>query len=177
MITQLPAINDQIRGLTTRMSRFFADLAGANGPATTAAARVLMRAIRRKLSVRAAVTRRTFGGEQSRTEASSPGEPPRRRTGRLIKSVGTEVVGGVRRVGLARFVARLLEEGVDTTVTVTPSGRVFNARRRKAKTARRRLQIAPRPFMQAALDSALPRMGDEAVTSLQARERTLAVFP
>lgn len=177
MITRLPALSQQLRTLVANTSEFFADIAGANSPATLAASRVLMRAIRRQLAVKGAVIRQTFGGTQSRVETSSPGEAPRRQTGRLQRSVGSEVVGGVRRVGVARFVGRLLEEGVDSTTNVTPSGRTFGARRRKKQTARRRLIIAPRPFMERALQNAQPRMGDEAVTALQARERTLRTFP
>ena len=170
-------------------SRFYAELTGANDPAARGAARALMRAIRKQLSVKAAVTRKTFGGSQARTEHSAPGESPRQLTGKLRRSVGTEVVGGIRRVGVARFVGRLLEEGVDTTVTTTPSGRAIGSarqslttgalarlRRRKGGQARRTLRIAPRPFMEKALEAALPKMGDDAVAALQTRDRTLRSY-
>lgn len=97
-------------------------------------------------------------------------------TGRLRRSIATEVVGGIRRVGPASFVGRLLEEGVDTTVQSTPSGRSFGKRRRKRGAARRTLRIAPRPFMDAALQDALPRMQGEAASALIARERTLRSY-
>lgn len=184
------SLRRQVAAGVRQAQRFFADLTGANDPASRGAARVLMAAIRKQLAVKAAVTRQSFGGSQSRTEHSAPGESPRQVTGRLRKSVGTEVVGGIRRVGVSRFVGRLLEEGVDTTVTVTPSGRqigstrkqirngktVRQIRRRKGGNARRTLRIAPRPFMEKALEAALPKMEGEAVSALQARDRTLRSF-
>lgn len=167
----LQNLSSQVNGAVSNLRGFMAGLTGANDFAATSSARALMRAIRKRLSVAAAVKRRTFGGEQSRSERSQPGESPRRVTGKLRRSVGTEVVGGVRRVGVARFVGRLLEEGVDTTTQTTPSGRSFNPRRRKAKQARRVLKIERRPFMEAALQEALPRMEQDVVSDLQARDR------
>jgi hypothetical protein len=156
----------------TQAQSFFREVTGVDDPASKGAARVLMRSIRKQLATKAAVVRRTFAGEQARNEGSAPGESPRSRTGKLRRSVGQEVVGGVRRVGPASFVGRLLEEGVDTTVTVTPNGRAFGARRREKKAARRQLTIAPRPFMAQALERALPGMEGEAVSELQKRGRT-----
>lgn len=182
-------VRRQVRNGVRKSQRFFAEITGANDRGTRAAARVLMAAIRKQVSVKAAVTRKTFAGEQTVTERSAPGESPRQVTGRLRRSVGTEVVGGVRRVGVASFIGRLLEEGVDTTVTVTPSGREVGStrkskatgktgriRRRKGGASRRVLRIARRPFMEKALEAALPRMEGEAVSALQARDRTLRSF-
>jgi hypothetical protein len=161
---------DAIKQGSDNAKRFFADLAGADDPGTKAAARVLMREIRKQLSKRATP------GADGKLTASNPGEAPRRRTGRLYKSVGQEVVGGIRRVGPASFKGRLLHEGVNTTVDVTPSGRSFDKRRRKSGKPRRTLIIEPRPFMDAALQQALPKMEGETVTALQARERTLKSY-
>jgi hypothetical protein len=188
-MTQITSVRDQIRNVVANASRFFGDLTGANDPASLSAARVLIRSIRKQLARKAMVTRKTFGGEQQRSERSSPGEAPRQVTGRLRRSVASEVVGGVRRVGPASFRGRLLEEGVDSTAAVTPSGRevgterkargtqsVRSLRRRKGGKANRVLRIAPRPFMQKALEDALPKMEGEAVSALQARERTLRSY-
>jgi hypothetical protein len=163
------SLRRQIASAVRNSQRFFADITGANDPASRGAARVLMRAIRKQLS-------RKAGKRGQKPERSQPGEAPRKASGKLSRSVGTEVVGGIRRVGVARFVGRLLEEGVDTTVRVTPNGRAFGKRRRKAGTANRTLRIAPRPFMQKALEEALPYMEGEAVSSLQAKDRTLRTY-
>lgn len=167
---------ESVRTGLQNAKRFFADLTGADDPGTKGAARALMRSIRKQLAKRAAAERRSFQGVQQRTERSAPGEAPRRVTGKLYKSVGSEVVGGIRRVGPASFVGRLLEEGVNTTIATTPSGRAFSKRRRKSGKARRTLIIARRPFMEAALEDALPKMEGEAVSSLQARDRTLRSY-
>lgn len=168
----------------TKEIREITQFGGADDPATKRAAGVLARNMRRLLNVKALVTRRTFGGEQQRNEGSQPGEPPRRRSGKLARSVGQEVVGGVRRVGPARFVGRLLEEGVDSTANVTQSGRLVGSlrksrksgaigrqRRRKGGVANRIIRIARRPFMDKALAAALPNMEGEAVSELQSRSR------
>lgn len=183
------SLRRQVATAVRNSQRFFAELTGANDPASRGAARVLMASIRKKLAVKAAVLRKSFGGEDRRTEHSAPGEAPRSVSGRLRKSVGTEVVGGIRRVGVASFVGRLLEEGVDTTVNVTPSGRAVGStrkskatgkagrlRRRKGGNARRTLKIARRPFMEAAYEDAQPKMEGEAVSALQARDRQLRSF-
>lgn len=176
MASSALTIANQIQKNLKNTKGFFTDLTGADDPGTKAAARVLMRAIRKQLATKASVERRSFTGGGVRSEPSAPGEAPRSVTGQLRRSVGTEVVGGIRRVGPARFVGRLLEEGVDTTVQKTPSGRAFGKRKRKSGASRRTLRIAPRPFMGAALEEALPKMEGEMVSALQARDRTLRSY-
>ena len=101
-MSRITSVREQVNSMVSNASRFFGDLTGANDPASLGAARVLIRAIRKQLARKAMITRKTFGGEQQRSERSSPGEAPRLVTGRLRRSVGSEVVGGVRRVGPAR---------------------------------------------------------------------------
>lgn len=166
----LSMIRQQVRNGVRRASKYVADMSGANGPVVISASRVLVRSVRKKIAKKAAIVRKTFGGEEQRVERSAPGEAPRRVSGRLYRSVTTEVVGGIRRIGPGRFTGRLLEEGVDT------STRTFEKRRRKKGLARRTLRIERRPFMEDAYADAQPKMEGEAVSALRARDRTLATF-
>ncbi len=144
----------QISTAMKALKKEMAEIGGAATPEMKAAGRVLARSIRKQVSVK---------GDES--HPSAPGSPPHRVTGRLYKSVGIEVVGGVLRVGESWFTSRLLEEGVDATLP-TKSGKL---RRRKSRLAKRRIKIAARPFMQRAAAEALPKMEGEYAVTLEKR--------
>jgi hypothetical protein len=148
----------------SKLKREMADIGRANTPEMRAAGNVLARSIRKELSVKGALYLGPSRGRgKVRGIPSAPGEPPHRITSKLYKSVGTEVVGGVLRVGESYFTSRLLELGVDATMKLR-SGKL---RRRKGGIATRRIRIAPRPFMKRALANALPKMGDEFIGTLK----------
>jgi hypothetical protein len=76
---------------------------GPRSRAMTRAARVLRDAIRTVIS--------TPG---TPSNPAPPGAPPHRITRELLRSWGTGVVNGVRRVGSGWFVARLQEDGTES---------------------------------------------------------------
>lgn len=180
------------RSLST-LKRELAAVGGANTPEIKAAGNALARSIRKELATRGSLLqgphRASKTGKPSKLRGvpSAPGEPPHRISGRLYKSIGQEVVGGVRRVGSSWFTSRLLQFGVDATETrktkaaiaagkPLTAGRVRSLRaaetlrrRRAAKRGSARIHIAPRPFMEKALADALPKMGDEFVATLKRR--------
>lgn len=132
-------------------------LYGANSPELAEGAKVLRRSIVKVLSVRGggrlATSLRTrrriaIGGTPSRA-----GEPPRRQAGNLVRSIIQGKVDEGRRIAAMWFTGPLLEQGVNTNLPIR-SGR----RRRTGGVAKRRLIIAPRPFMQRAIDAAAPSM-------------------
>lgn len=166
----------QVSGAMNTLRKELADIGGANTPEMKAAAAALRRAIKKQLSTRGTLK-----------TPSKPGEPPRRerffRGGKLIdsalwKSIGTEVVGGVMRVGSSYFTSRLLEGGVDASLharlKVAASASRFAKhgrpnRRTLAPKRISRLEIAPRPFMQRAIDAAAPEMGEVFAAAVQKR--------
>ena len=84
--------------------------------------------------------------ERGHGEPAAPGEAPHRQVGTLHKSIGYEVVDSVMRVGSGHFTARLQEEG-----HVGKDGDT----------------VAPRPFMDASLQSAREEMTHDVVATLQ----------
>lgn len=159
-------LQQQISSAMNGLRKEMADIGGATTPEMKAAARTLASSIRKVVGVKAklyAGPRRP--GQKLRGIPSAPGEPPRRVTSKLYKAVGTEIVGGITRVGDGWFTSRLLELGVDATLP-TKSGKI---RRRKGGIGRRRIKIAPRPFMQRALNAAQDKMGDQFAVTLQKR--------
>jgi hypothetical protein len=135
-----------LRGVNRRAALLLTRVSGANSEPVRRAAGELAKAIRKTLS-------QGGGGRPS-----APGQPPRRQSGRLMRSVRHGAVGAGRRVAATRFTAPLLEAGVDTNAPPR-AGR----RRRRGGQARRRVRIAPRPFMARALDLARNKMIDVAV--------------
>lgn len=110
---------DLQRGLnaaTKDVQKLTAELTGANSEPVVKASRVLLGNWKRIVNV-------PGGGEPA-----APGEPPRRQTRKLVRSFGSRVVEGVRRVGSGDFVARLQEFGYTakdgTSVPARPHGRV-----------------------------------------------------
>jgi hypothetical protein len=151
----------EVRRGSKELRTRLADVGGANTPETKAAARVLAKSIRKVLSKKG-----------TRRERSQPGEPPRRQTGKAVKSIGTEIVGGVMRVGTGRFTLRILQDG---NVGAAQGKAVDQAgkRRHKRRTLKRPgVTIEPRPFMEQALALALPQMEGEYVAELQKKTRT-----
>jgi hypothetical protein len=96
------SIADDLRKADRELKKILADVGGANTPEMKAAARQLAKSIKKQISKKG-----------TRRDRSKPGEPPRRQTGKAWKSIGTEVVGGVMRVGTGRFTLRILQDGVD----------------------------------------------------------------
>lgn len=161
------------------VSKELAAIGGANTPEMKAAGSALASSMRKQLATRGSLFQgphrasKTGRASKLRGLPSQPGEPPHRISGRLSKSIGQAVVGGVRRVGSGYFVARLLEEGVDVAehrrATLAQGLAQGRARRRQTKRRQAQLVIAARPFMARALDAALPKMGDVFVGALQHR--------
>ena len=182
----MPGINAldrlSLQRVTKALEKEMAEIGGANTEEMKAAGSVLARSIRKELATRGSLLQgphrasKTGKASKLRGLPSSPGEPPHRISGNLYKSIGQAVVGGVRRVGSSWFTSRLLQFGVDASETrktklakASASGR---ARRRRSAAKPRRashLKIAARPFMEKALEAALPKMGDEFVTALKKR--------
>jgi hypothetical protein len=155
------SIADDLRKADREVKKLLADVGGANTPEMRAAARQLAKSIRKQLSKRG-----------SRTDRSKPGEPPRRESGKAVKSIGIEVVGGVVRVGTGRFTLRILQDGAQHAPRGAEVDRA-GKRRHKRKTLKRpSVTIAPRPFMEKALADALPQMEGDFVGELQKRSRT-----
>lgn len=152
-------LRHQVQTSLRDLRRVMADVGGANEPEMKAAGSVLAKRIRRVLSTRTMHQGPLQPGESGTQGASAPGEPPNRQTGRLARSIGQEVVGGVRRVGSSWFTSRLLEAGVQKV------GR----RKTKKGSVPVRVNIAPRPFMERALEEALPDMDGVMVGELQRR--------
>jgi hypothetical protein len=115
-----------------------ADLTGANSEPVKAGAKVFVRNWRRIVSVR------------GRGEPSPPGSPPHAQLRRLVRSIGTTVVGGVRRVGSSLFTSRLQEFGF---------------------TAEDGTAVAPRPHARPALEQSAPEMVDVTVSEAHKRIR------
>jgi len=159
-------LTEQIDRAVKALKATMADIGDAATPEMKAAGRVLATSIRKQLSVKAPpYVGPLKAGATRRFASSPPGSPPFRRRGVLYKSVGTEVVGGVLRVGESYFTSRLLELGVDATMKLR-SGKL---RRRRGGIATRRIVIAARPFMQRALEAALPKMEGDYVATLEKR--------
>jgi len=144
-----PLTNDVVRQLTQRINRTLREIGRPDSDEMKEAAKLVKGSFRTVLNVRgggrpamslASKRLRAVGGTPS-----SPGQPPRRQTGQLARSIRDRIAGDVRRVAVVHFTAPLLEGGVDTSLprrSTTP--------RRGAKGT---LRIAPRPFAQRALDA------------------------
>lgn len=133
---------------------FATTVGGGNSAEVKAAAKVLVKHVKRQLGRKGGV--------------SAPGEPPRRQTGRLQKSIASEVRNGVRRVGTGYFTGYILEFGSITgAASADTLGRTQRASRRKS--GRKRGAIEPRPFMRPALEAAKEEMGDVTVGELRKR--------
>jgi hypothetical protein len=154
-------IAEQLRNADRATKRLLADVGGANTPEMRAAARVLAKSIRKQLSKKG-----------TRKDRSKPGEAPRRQSGKAVKSIGVEVVGGVTRVGTGRFTLRILQDGATHATRGAEVDRA-GKRRHKRKTLKRpSVTIEPRPFMEKALAEALPQMEGDFVGELQKKSRT-----
>lgn len=121
-----------------KLRAFAATIGQADQPAIQEAAKVLVKHIKQELGAK---------------HVSAPGQPPGKRSGRLQKSIGREVVGGVMRVGSGDFTAPILEQG---SVSVD-------------KHTGRSHTLAPRPFMRPAMEQAKTEMTTVAVGELRKR--------
>ena len=135
------------------------DLSGAKSPEIRAAAKALRKHVARVLNTSGGA-RVVPGGPKNKRKfraiggtPSRPGQPPRRQTGNLRKSVRQGPVATGRRIAVMWFTGQILEQGVDTSTTLR-SGR----RRRRGGVARRQMRIAARPFMARALANAQSEM-------------------
>lgn len=131
-------------------------IGGATHIGVRAAGSALARAMRKQLAAR--------GGKD---EFSSPGRPPLKKSGRLQKSIGTQNVEGVLRVGSGHFVARIMEQGA----IIPPEGEASPERASKSGRKGRRYPkgriMKPRPFMAKALEKAKPKMTEAAVSDMR----------
>lgn len=129
-------------------------IGGARHIGVRAAGSALARAMRKQLAAR--------GGKD---EFSSPGRPPLKKSGRLQKSIGTQNVEGVLRVGSGHFVARIMEQGA----IIPPGGEASTASRsgRKKRRYPKGRIMKPRPFMAKALEKAKPKMTEAAVSDMR----------
>lgn len=144
-----------LRTANRGLNAYLASAGGAKSPEMVGASVALAKAWRKVLAIRggAQVVPNPTGKPKQRAVggvASSPGQPPRRQTGVLQRSVAQGVVGAGRRVAVMRFTATILEEGADTR-------RPAASGRRRSK-ARKGYKIAPRPSAQRALDLAQSEM-------------------
>lgn len=153
-------------------------MSGADSEGVKAAASALRREIRKTLSTPGADRHASLKSRRVRGTPSAPGAPPAMQSGKLAKSVGSAVVGGVRRVGFSNYRARIQEFG--GVVEAAPAhaageltGRVFkrskSGRQTKFRTAKDAVKariIPPRPFMARSLAAAEPKMTEVLVGSL-----------
>jgi len=150
------------KDMTKNLNSALADMGGAKSPELIESAKILARSLRKVLSLSGGGARRGRGATRSR-----PGEPPRKQTGGLAKSVAQGVVGAGRRVAVLNFKA-MLEEGVDTAREPNKNARGKVRLRRGAFSggihAKRRLVIAARPFMEKALNAVKDEMVGTVVT-------------
>ena len=112
----------------------------ASAVAQAAAGNTLAKSIRKTLS------------KQGGGKPSAPGQPPRRQTGALAKSVKAAPLGDVIRVAVLRFTAPFMEEGVQAVKGETRRSR-GRRNRSRVTTKQRTLAIAARPFMARALEA------------------------
>lgn len=155
------SLADDIRKGSRELKKILADVGGANTPEMRAAGRVLVKSIKKQL-----------GKKGTRRDRSKPGEPPRRQSGRAWKSIGTEVVGGVLRVGTGRFTLRILQDGATHATRGAAVDKAGKRRHKRQTLKRASVTIAPRPFMEQALEEALPQMEGDFVGELQKKTRT-----
>ena len=105
-----------LQAVTKDIVRANAELTGANSEPVRKSAFVLLKNWRKLLDV------------PGHGQPAPPGQPPRRQTRKLRRSLGTAVVDGIRRVGSSLFTARLTEYGYTTKdgqmVAPRPHGRV-----------------------------------------------------
>jgi hypothetical protein len=96
------SIADDLRKADRELKKILADVGGANTPEMRAAARVLVKSIKKQIS---------HQGDPSRSFDSRAIRPADRRAGHGSRSA-PKIVGGVVRVGTGRFTLRILQDGV-----------------------------------------------------------------
>lgn len=144
LVHDLKGLNGSIRGQ-------LASIGGATSPEMTQMGRILRRSIAKVLSVPGGITKGQGpdrGGHRSR-----PGEAPRAQSYALAKSVKAGVVGTGVRVGPLRYTADFLQSGVDATLGDRKTARSRGLRRATAGLKKRTLRIAPRPYLEPALEA------------------------
>jgi HK97 gp10 family phage protein len=147
MATNLGTHPQALRQSLAAVNQKLAAVTGGDSPTIRLAGLELERAIKLQLSKPG--TGRLYERGRTTHQASAPNEPPAPDTGALRSSVGSEVVGGVLRVGVGMPYAPYLEFG-----TLDAGG-----------------AIAPRPFMRPAYESVKDRMTGVVVKDLQQRGR------
>lgn len=110
-------------------------------------------------------------GNRTGDNPSAPGEPPKKQTGRLFKSIvqetsldGDEVV---TRVGTNVEYARALEFGFMGTVTVKEHTRTRGGKSHKVRSHQRRSHQAARPFLRPALANNAAAFGRVVVRAMR----------
>lgn len=158
-------VADAASAALTRMTALMNEVADPNSDEVKAAGNVIARAMRKVLSVKAPHLRGSVKSHRLRGDPSAPGQAPHRITGNAAKSIGQEVVGGVRRVGTNDFRLRLLNDGVTVTEATKRS---LGGRKRKRKGSRT-IVIAPRPWAGPALELAAPDIEGVVASTIQSR--------
>lgn len=125
-----------LRLVTKDVEKLTRDISGADSEPVKQAALVLRKEWRRLLS--------TPGSGKP----AAPGSPPARQSGRLMRSIRTAIVNGVRRVGTGDFRAWMTEYGTD--------------------------KAPPRPHARPALENVAEKMGEVIV---QASARAVEQSP
>ena len=148
-----------------KLEQFARVIGDADSDVMKAAAGALKQAIKQQLS------------QRGRGTPSEAGQPPAKQTGKLYRSIGEAVVGGVRRVGTGHFIAPILEFGgvrrfKDGPVVVGTEGGTRKRRARKTGPVKENV-LQPRPFMRPALEEAKPAMTHITAQTLQVKGRLL----
>jgi hypothetical protein len=165
--------------INTRLVRELSNLGGARTPEMTGAAKVLKKSLKKVLGIK------------GNGKPSKPGEPPRKQSGELEKSVVSGVVGAGQRVGLTSFVAPLLEFGVDTRAdgvaprsnrdlftreqreislpNVQKLARKFHRRKAGNTKKVRHQKLDARPFVDKAIEAAEQKIVDVQVSAIRRR--------
>jgi hypothetical protein len=115
---------------------------------------VLAKAIKKELGVKGAPIQGPLRpGAKRKAAPSAPGEPPRGRRAARGSRSAREVVGGVMRVGTRFFTLRILQDGTTHATRGAASTRRASGATRSKTLKRPSVTIAPRPFMEKALEA------------------------
>jgi len=157
-------VTQELRQVNQKLRRTLSGLGGLDSPEIKAMAKELRRSIIKVLSVSGGgrVTQSLSGHRLYAVGGtpSGPGEPPRRQTGQLARSIAYGIAGAQFRVGAIRFTAAMLQFGVQSTRGARRSAGTRRGRRTRGTLVQRTVTIAPRPYLEPALELAKDAMGE-----------------
>lgn len=130
-----------------KLHDFAATIGEASSPTVQEVSKALVKGLKKAVSERG---------------KSVPGQPPKKRSGALARSMGREVVAGQMRVGTGHFTAPWLQFGLVSQPRIE-GGKVQPAH-----------VIEPRPFMERGVDLAAIDMREAAISTLRTASRRLA---